>query len=121
SSANADIIGFGVKMEPGVKNLAKHHGVTVHTYNIIYELLDGVKVAMAELLDPEIGEIKLGAAEVRQIFPMAKGCVAGCLVTEGKIVRDSKVRLVRQGKSVAEGKVSALKRFKDDATEVRAG
>lgn len=121
SAANAAIVGFGVKMEAGVKSAAKHHGVPVHTYNIIYELIDGVKEQMAELLDPEIREIKLGAAEVRQVFPMAKGHVAGCLVTEGKIVRDAKVRLLRQGKPVAEGTVTTLKRFKDDVTEVRAG
>lgn len=121
SSGGADIIGFNVKLEQGVKSLAKHHGVTIHTHDIIYQLIDTVKVSMADLLDPDIREIKLGAAEVRQIFPMAKGVVAGCLVTEGKIVRDSKVRLVRQGKTITEGKVSALKRFKEDATEVRAG
>jgi translation initiation factor IF-2 len=121
SSGGADIIGFNVKLEQGVKSLAKHHGVTIHTHEIIYQLIDTVKVSMADLLDPDIREIKLGAAEVRQIFTMAKGLVAGCLVTEGKIVRDSKVRLVRQGKPVGEGKVVALKRFKDDATEVRAG
>jgi translation initiation factor IF-2 len=121
SAAGAAIIGFNVKMENGVKNLAKHHGVAIQTHSIIYELIDNVKLAMADLLDPEIREIKLGAAEVRQIFPVAKAFVAGCLITEGKIVRDSKVRLLRQGKTVFEGKVSTLKRFKDDVTEVRAG
>ncbi len=121
SASNAAIIGFNVRMENGVKSLAKHHGVEIHQHSIIYELIDAVKVAMAEQLDPELREIKLGAAEVRQIFPVAKTFVAGCLVTEGKLVRDRKVRLLRQGKTVFEGKVSTLKRFKDDATEVRAG
>ena len=121
-TAEATIIGFGVGVEGGgIRSQAKHHGVEIQTYDVIYQLIDGVKETMSELLDPEIRESKLGAAEVRQIFPLAKGQVAGCLVTEGKIVRDRKVRVIRQGKTVAEGSVATLKRFKDDVSEVRAG
>lgn len=121
-TAEATIIGFGVGLEGGgIRSQAKHHGVEIQTYDVIYQLIDGVKETMGGLLDPEIRESKLGAAEVRQIFPLAKGQVAGCLITEGKIVRDRKVRVIRQGKSIAEGSVSTLKRFKDDVSEVRAG
>ena len=121
SAAKAVIIGFNTKQENGVTALAKHHGVAVHHFNIIYELGDKVREMMADLLDPDLKEIRLGAAEVRQIFPVAKGFVAGCLVTEGKINRNIAAR-VRRGKDVAfEGKVGTLRRFKDDANEVRAG
>ncbi len=121
STAKAAIIGFNVKMENGVKNAAKHHSVTVQTFNIIYELIDAVKIMMAEQLDPEVKEIKLGGAEVRQVFPVSRGMAAGCLVTEGKIQRNANCRVVRGGQAVYTGKVSTLKRFKDDANDVRAG
>ncbi len=89
--------------------------------DIIYELGDKVREMMADLLDPDLKEIKLGAAEVRQVFPLAKGFVAGCLVTEGKITRNASARLRRGREIVHEGKMATLKRFKDDANEVRAG
>ena len=76
---------------------------------------------MADMLDPDLKEVKLGAAEVRATFPLAKGFVAGCLVTEGKITRNASSRLRRGKESVYEGKIATLKRFKDDANEVRAG
>ena len=82
---------------------------------------DKVREMMADLLDPDIKEIKTGAAEVRQVFPLAKGFVAGCLVTEGKINRNASARLRRGREIVNEGKIATLKRFKDDANEVRAG
>jgi translation initiation factor IF-2 len=101
--------------------LAKHHGVRVETYEIIYEMGDKVREMMADLLDPDLKETKTGAAEVRQVFPLAKGFVAGCLVTEGKINRNASARLRRGREIIYEGKVGTLKRFKDDANEVRAG
>jgi translation initiation factor IF-2 len=76
---------------------------------------------MAELLDPELRENKIGAAEVRQVFPLAKGFVAGCMVTEGRVTRAGHARILRKGATVYTGKVDTLKRFKDDASEVRAG
>ncbi|MBL9212551.1 MAG: translation initiation factor IF-2 [Opitutaceae bacterium] len=121
ASTGAVVIGFHTKLENGVTPLAKHHGVRIETYDIIYEMGDKVREMMADLLDPDIKEIKTGAAEVRQVFPLAKGFVAGCLVTEGKINRNAAARLRRGREIVHEGKIGTLKRFKDDANEVRAG
>ncbi|MDF3058663.1 MAG: translation initiation factor [Rariglobus sp.] len=121
SAAGAVVIGFNTKLENGVTAVAKHHGVRIETYGIIYELADKVRDMMADLLDPDLKETKTGAAEVRATFPLAKGFVAGCLVTEGKITRNASARLRRKKEIVFEGKVSTLKRFKDDANEVRAG
>jgi len=115
------IIGFTTKQENGVSALAKHHGVLIQNFDIIYELGDKVKEMMADLLEPDLKEIKLGVADVRQVFPVAKGFVAGCLVTEGKINRGIASRVRRGKDSVFEGKVGTLRRFKDDANEVRAG
>ncbi|MGH7943585.1 MAG: translation initiation factor IF-2 [Opitutaceae bacterium] len=121
ASTSALVIGFHTKLETGVTPLAKHHGVRIESYDIIYEMADKVREMMADLLDPDIKEIKTGAAEVRQVFPLAKGFVAGCLVTEGKINRNASARLRRGREVVHEGKIGTLKRFKDDANEVRAG
>jgi translation initiation factor IF-2 len=121
AAAGATILGFSTKLENGVTPLAKHNAVRIETFDIIYELGDKAREMMADLLDPDIKEIKLGAAEVRATFPLAKGFVAGCLVTEGKINRNAAARLRRGREIVHEGKVGTLKRFKDDANEVRAG
>jgi len=121
SSSQAAIVAFNTKMESGVQAQAKHNDVRIIQHNIIYELIDQVKEAMAELLEPEQRENKMGAAEVRAVFPVAKGFVAGCMVTEGILKRDAFARLMRQGDIVHDGRIGTLKRFKDDATEVRAG
>jgi translation initiation factor IF-2 len=121
SASGAVVIGFNTKLENGVTPLAKHHGVRIETFEIIYELGDKVREMMADLLPPDIKEIKLGAAEVRATFPQAKGFVAGCLVTEGKITRNAAARLRRGRDIIHQGKVATLRRFKDDANEVRAG
>lgn len=121
SAAGAVILAFNTKLENGVTPQAKHHGVTVESFSIIYQLEDRVKELMADLLDPDAKEVKLGAAEVREVFPLAKGFVAGCLVTEGKIIRNASARVRRGKESAYEGKVNTLKRFKDDANEIRAG
>lgn len=121
SAAGATILAFNCKLENGVVPMAKHHGVRIESYSIIYELTDAVRGMMADLLDPDLKEVKLGAAEVREVFPLAKGFVAGCLVTEGKITRNAMARLRRGKESVHEGKIQTLKRFKDDANEIRAG
>ncbi len=120
-ASGAVVIGFSTKLENGVTPLAKHHKVRVETFGIIYELGDKVREMMADLLDPDLKETKTGAAEVRATFPLAKGFVAGCLVTEGKINRNASARLRRGKEILHEGKVATLKRFKDDANEVRAG
>jgi translation initiation factor IF-2 len=120
-ASKAVIIGFTTKQENGVSALAKHHSVTIQNFDIIYELGDRVREMMADLLEPDLKEIKLGVADVRQVFPVSKGFVAGCLVTEGKINRNIDARVRRGKDSVFEGKVGTLRRFKDDANEVRAG
>lgn len=125
ASASADgatIVGFNVKLDNGVQSLAKHHDVRIIQHEIIYELIDQVEEAMAELLDAEYLERKSGAAEVRQVFSVGKGRnVAGCMITEGTIKRNGVARLMRAGEVIHEGKIDALKRFKDDVKEVRAG
>jgi len=121
AAAGAVVLGFNTKLENGVTPLAKHNGVRIETFKIIYELGDKVREMLADLLDPDIKESKLGAAEVRATFPLAKGFVAGCLVTEGKLNRGAQARLRRGKEIIHEGKITALKRFKDDANEVRAG
>lgn len=122
STAGASIVAFNVKQENGVAGQAKHKGVEILTHNIIYELINGVKDAMKNLLDPELRENKLGAAEVRQLFNVSKGGkVAGCMVTEGLVKKDKFARVFRKGKEIAKGRVSEIKRFKDDVTEVKAG
>ncbi|MBN11392.1 MAG: translation initiation factor IF-2 [Opitutaceae bacterium] len=121
SAGGTEIIGFNVKTENGVQALAKHHAVKITYHQIIYELLDRVREDMVEMLDPEYKENKIGAAEVRAVFPIAKGFVAGCLVVEGRVVAKQHARLIRNGKTVAEHKIDALRRVKDDVKEVRAG
>jgi translation initiation factor IF-2 len=121
SAAEASIIGFNVGVENGVNSVAKHQGVRFYQHNIIYELINQVKDAMADLLEPELRENKIGAAEVRQVFPLGKGQVAGCMVTEGRVQRDALARLMRNNELVYESRIGTLKRFKEDATEVRAG
>ena len=120
-AAGAVIIGFNTRLENGVTAVAKHNGVTILAYDIIYELADKVKELMADQLPPDLREAKMGGAEVRAVFPVAKGNVAGCLVTDGKITRNAKAR-VRRGREVMyESTIGTLRRFKDDANEVRAG
>jgi translation initiation factor IF-2 len=121
SASKAVIIGFNTKQENGVTALAKHHGVAIENFEIIYQLGDRVREMMADLLEPDLKENKIGGAEVRQVFPVAKGFVAGCLVTEGKVNRGTQARVRRGKDSLYEGKVGTLRRFKDDANEVRAG
>ncbi len=121
-TSDAFILGFNVKLDSGVQSLAKHESVTIIQHNIIYELLNEVEDSMVSLLETEKIEKKVGEAEVRQVFVISKGRkVAGCMVTDGLISRSSKVRLVRSGKLIYEGQLETLRRFKDDAKEVRSG
>jgi translation initiation factor IF-2 len=122
SASNAVIIGFNVRPERKAQELAEMEKVDIRLHSIIYELQDEIKKAMAGLLEPIIKETYLGRAEVRETFRVPKvGVVAGCYVLDGIIKRDSEVRLVRDGVQVYKGKVGSLKRFKDDASEVRNG
>lgn len=122
STGGAAVIGFNVRLDNGVQSLAKHHEVRIVQHSIIYELIDQVEECMADLLDAEIVEKKLGATEIRQVFSLGKGrSVAGCMVTEGLIKRGATARVMRAGICVHESKIDTLKRFKDDVKEVRAG
>jgi translation initiation factor IF-2 len=121
-TSGADVIGFNVKLDNGVMGEAKHQDVQVFQNSIIYEIIDLIKDNMADLLEPETIEKKTGRAEVRQVFKLSKGrTVAGSMVMEGSITRNKGARLLRGNEVLAEGKIDTLKRFKDDATEVKAG
>lgn len=123
TASEAIIVAFNTKFETGTAAQAKHSGIQIIQHNIIYELIDRVKEFMTEMLEPELKENKLGAAEIRQVFSVAKGAVAGSMVTEGKLLRDAFARILRGKKSepIHQGKITTLKRFKEDANEVRAG
>ncbi|NMB02664.1 MAG: translation initiation factor IF-2 [Firmicutes bacterium] len=121
SASNAVIIGFNVRPEPNARKAAERDGVDIRVYRIIYNLLDEVKAAMAGLLDPEFKEQVLGRAEVRQPFKVPGGVIAGCYVLEGKITRSAEVRVLRDNVIIHEGKISSLRRFKDDVREVAHG
>ncbi|MBR5622812.1 MAG: translation initiation factor IF-2, partial [Opitutales bacterium] len=122
SASNATIIAFDVKADNGVPALMKRQNVNLITHDIIYMLLDMVKDAMAELLDPELKENKVGMAEARVIYPFGKNAyVAGSMVTEGSIRRDFNARVWRKGEVLHTGRIDTLKRFKEDVTEVKAG
>ena len=121
AAGGTEIIGFNVKTENGVQALAKHHEVKITHHSIIYELLDRVRGDMVEMLDPEFRETKIGAAEIRAVFQVANGLVAGCLVVEGRVVKGNLARIVRNGKAIVERKIATLRREKDEVKEVRAG
>lgn len=121
SASNAVVIGFNIKVESMAVGAAKREGVQVKLYSIIYELLDQIKEAMAGLLDPEHRETVIGHAEVKQIFKLSKGIVAGCLVTDGRIARTARARVLRRRQPVYDGGLSTLRRFQDDVKEVRVG
>jgi len=116
------VVGFNVKPESGSEAAAKAEGVTLQTYSIIYELIDGVKAAMSGLLEPIRTEKKLGRAEVRNTFNVPKlGTIAGVAVVDGLMRRSAQVRITREGKQIGAGKITSLKRFKDDVREVEKG
>jgi translation initiation factor IF-2 len=121
SASEAVVVGFNVKVESMAVPAAKREGVQVKLYSIIYELLDQMKDAMAGLLDPELRETVIGHAEVKQIFNLSRGIVAGCLVTDGRIARVGRARILRKRQPVFDGGISTLRRFQDDVKEVRSG
>jgi translation initiation factor IF-2 len=121
-ASGAIIIGFNVRPEPRAKEEAEREGVEIRTYRVIYQLLEDIEAALKGMLKPEYEEVQVGLLEVRATFRVPKlGVVAGALVKEGEITRNSKVRLVRDGKVIYEGSVASLKRFKDDVRSVAAG
>jgi translation initiation factor IF-2 len=122
SASNAIVIGFNVRPDVNAKRTAEAEGVEIRLHRIIYKVMEEIEAAMQGMLDPEFEEKIIGQAEVRQTFKVSKvGTIAGSYVTEGKISRDSGVRLIRDGIVIFEGELDALKRFKDDAKDVAKG
>ncbi|MBD3582357.1 translation initiation factor IF-2 [Flavobacterium selenitireducens] len=122
SASDAIIIGFNVRPSASAKQLADKEEIDIRNYSIIYDAIDDLKDAMEGMLSPEIKEEVTGTAEIRELFKISKvGTIAGCMVTDGKIFRSSKVRIVREGVVVHDGELTALKRFKDDVKEVSKG
>ncbi len=122
STSEGLIVGFNVRPEPKVMEVATQQGVRIKMYSIIYEAVDEVRSAMEGLLEPIRTEKKMGRAEVRNLFTVPKmGTIAGCAVLDGKIVRSALVRLIRDNKQVFTGKIASLRRFKDDVREVQSG
>ncbi len=122
SASNAVVLGFNVVADNKARQAAERENIDVRSYRVIYEMIDEVRKAMEGLLAPDEKEITLGQAEVREVFKVSKiGSIAGCQVTSGKIQRNALVRLLRDQAIVFEGKISSLKRFKDDAKEVTDG
>jgi len=119
AASNAIIIGFNIPLETKIKELAKREGVDLRAYRLIYDVIDDVKKAIEGLLKPKELEEIIGEAEIRKIFVLSNDqAVAGCIVTKGKAVRGGKVRLLREGKIIHQGRMSSLRRFKDNAKEV---
>ncbi|MEH2406532.1 translation initiation factor IF-2 [Nostoc sp.] len=121
AASNAVIIGFNTTFASGARQAADEAGVDVREYNVIYKLLEDIQDALEGLLEPELVEEPLGQTEVRAVFPVGRGAVAGCYVQSGKLVRNCKVRVRRGGKVIFEGVLDSLKRMKEDTREVNAG
>jgi translation initiation factor IF-2 len=124
SASNAIVIAFNVKPDRNAEDIAARERVEIRQHSVIYHVTDEMKKAMAGLLDPTYREVRIGIAAVRDIFKTPKfGTIAGCLVTEGRVTRsgDAQARLLRDGAVIYEGKIGSLRRFKDDASEVKAG
>lgn len=120
-ASGAIIVGFNVRPDAGARQLAEKEGVDVRLYEVIYQLLDDIDKATKGLLAPIEEEVVVGAAEVRDLFRTPKGVVAGCYVTEGKMLRNAKARLLREGTIIHTGEVGSLRRFREDVREVASG
>ena len=117
--SNAIIIAFNVRPDATARSIAEKEGVEIKTYSVIYNAIEDVELAMKGMLDPVYQELVTGNAEVRQLFKVSNvGTIAGCYVTSGKIPRNAIARVIRENVVIFEGKISSLKRFKDDAKEV---
>ena len=122
TASNALLIGFNVRPDSNATVIADKEGVEIKTYRIIYDAIEDVKSAMIGMLDPEYKEVVNGKAEVRMVYKISNiGTIAGCYVTDGKIIRNSEVRVIRDGIVIFESTLASLKRFKDDAKEVNTG
>ena len=122
AASRAFIIGFNVRADSAARDAMKENGVEIRYFSIIYEAIDDVKQRMSGLLAPEVREQIVGTAQVREVFRSSKfGVVAGCLVMEGSVKRNNPIRVLRDNVVIFEGALESLRRFKDDAGEVRAG
>lgn len=121
AASGAVIVGFNTTLAHGARQAADQEGVDIREYNIIYQLLDDIQGAMEGLLEPEMVEEPLGQVEVRAVFPVGRGAVAGCYVLSGKAIRNCNLRVRRGGKVIYEGNLDSLKRMKEDTKEVNAG
>jgi translation initiation factor IF-2 len=124
SASNAIVIAFNVRPDRNAEDIAARERVEIRAHSVIYNVTDEMKKAMTGLLEPTFKEVRMGAAQVRETFKVPKyGTIAGCMVTEGRITRsgDTQARLLRDNVVVHEGKIGSLRRFKDDASEVKAG
>jgi translation initiation factor IF-2 len=122
SASDAIIIGFQVRPSPSARRIADNEEIEIRLYSIIYDAINEIKAAMEGMLEKEFEEVIVGNAEVRDVFKITKvGTVAGCMVTDGYIKRNNPIRLIRDGIVVYSGEMTALKRFKDDASEVKSG
>jgi translation initiation factor IF-2 len=122
TASKAVIIGFNTRADAGARKLAEHQGIDIRYYNIIYDAVDEVKAAMSGMLSPEKREETTGLVEVRQVFHVPKvGAVAGCMVLDGFVKRNSLVRVLRANVVIFSGELDSLKRFKDDVKEVKQG
>jgi len=121
-ASGAVVLGFNVRANKEAREAAERSGVEIRYYNIIYDLVDDIKQAMSGLLPPTLREERLGEARILQVFAVSKvGKVAGCLVQDGRVERGAHVRLIRDNVVIHEGKLSTLKRFKDEVKEVLSG
>jgi translation initiation factor IF-2 len=121
-ASGAAIIGFNVRANPQARALAKRDGVEIRYYSIIYNLIDDLKAVLSGMLSPEIRETFLGNATIKEVFNVSKvGKIAGCFISEGLVRKGANVRLIRDEVVIHEGELSQLKRFKDDAAEVKEG
>lgn len=122
TASDAVVIGFNVRAGANAKELAEKEEIEIRTYSVIYDAIDDVKEAMEGLLSPEIREQVIGNVEIREVFKISKvGSIAGCMVLSGKVTRNSKIRLLRDGVVKYDGELESLKRFKDDVKEVTKG
>ena len=122
AASNALVIGFNVRPDGNAITLAEKEDVDIKTYRIIYDAIEDIRTAMIGMLEPDYKEVVLGKAEVRQIYKVSNlGTIAGCYITDGKVTRNSDVRIIREGIVIFESKLASLKRFKDDAKEVNTG
>ncbi|MBP7796191.1 MAG: translation initiation factor IF-2 [Elusimicrobiales bacterium] len=120
-ASNGIIFGFNIKASDEIKEKAKAEGVEIRIYRIIYELFEDIKAALNGMLEPEVVDVELGKAEIKQVFELSSGKVAGSMILEGKMLRNSTAKIIRKNEVVGEARISGLKRFKEDAKEVEKG